>query len=67
MTEVMSLEKREVGKILAGMSRGEKREVLSSIVSALLKDLNEADKAEMLQAVTEGRRGGRRLAALVDE
>ena len=67
MTEVMSLEKSKVGKILAGMSAAEKREVLSSLVSVLLKDLNEADKAAMLGTVTAGRKGGRRLAALVDE
>jgi CHASE3 domain sensor protein len=65
--EVISLEKGTIEKVMTGMSSAEKREVLSSLVTTLLKDLNEAEKEEMLRAVASGRREGRRLAGLVDE
>lgn len=64
---MISLANRKVEKLMAGMRPAEKREVLSSLVTTLLKDLNEAEKEEMLRAVAGGRREGRRLAGLVDE
>lgn len=57
----------KIEKLMAGSSPTEKRELLSSLVTTLLKDLNEAEKEEMLRAVAGGRRESRRLAALVDE
>ncbi len=65
--EVISLANGKIEKIMAGMKPAEKREVLSNLVSTLLKDLNEAEKEEMLRAVACGRRESRRLAGLVDE
>jgi len=61
------LEKGTIEKVMTGMSSTEKREVLSSLVTTLLKDLNESDKEEMLRNVVAGRKEGRQLASLVDE
>ncbi len=61
------MEKGTIEKVMTGMSSTEKREVLSSLVTTLLKDLNEADKEEMLRSVAAGRKKGRQLASLVDE
>lgn len=57
----------KVEKLMTGMRPAEKREVLSNLVTTLLKDLNETEKEEMLLTVASGRREGRRLAGLVDE
>ncbi len=65
--EVISLANRKVEKLMAGMRPAKKRGVLSSLVTTLLKDLNEAEKEEMLCTMVAGRKGGRRLAALVDD
>ena len=61
------MEKGTIEKVMTGMSSTEKREVLSSLVTTLLKDLNESDKEEMLRNVVAGRKEGRQLASLVDE
>ncbi len=58
---------KKIEKIMAGMGTAEKKEVLNELVTTLLKDLNEAQKEEMLRAVAGGRRESRRLAVLVDE
>jgi len=65
--EVISLEKGTIEKVMTGMSSAEKREVLSILVTTLLRDLNESDKEEMLRSVVAGRKKGRQLASLVDE
>ena len=65
--EVIPLANRNVEEIMAGMKPTEKREVLTSLVTTLLKDLNESEKEEMLRTVAAGRKEGRRMAALVDE
>ena len=61
------MEKGTIEKVMTGMSSAEKREVLSSLVTTLLKDLNESDKEEMLRSVVAGRKKGRQLVSLVDE
>lgn len=57
----------KVENLMTGMRPDEKREVLSNLVTTLLKDLNETEKEEMLLAVASGRKEGQRLAGLVDE
>ena len=52
--------------ILAGMSSSVKRELLDKLVFALVSDLNEPEKKEMLQTILGERKGSQRLTAMVE-
>ena len=56
-----------IKKVMTGLSAAEKKKLFRELVTVLVKDLNEAEKEEMIRTVAANRKEGRRIAALVDE
>ncbi len=58
--------KQNVENILSGMSKEDKKEVLDTLVLAILKDLTEAEKRELLQTAVVSQKESHRLTAMVE-
>jgi hypothetical protein len=52
--------------ILSGKNPDAKRELLDSLVTNLLSDLNETEKKSLLQRLLTGRKDSRELATMVE-
>ena len=59
------MSEKKVEDILAGMNPAAKKELLDSLVFALISELNESEKEEMIQTVLSGRKNSRQLASMV--
>ncbi len=56
----------KIEDILAGMSPSVKKELLDKLVFALVSDLNETEKKEMLQMVFNEPKESQRVASMVE-
>ena len=57
---------RGIEDVLKGLSPAMKKEVLDNLVFALLSELNESDRKEMLKTALAGQKDNQRLASMVE-
>ncbi len=60
------MEKKEIDDILSGVNPASKKELLNNLVASLLKELNETDKKEVLQAILAGRKSTGQVIDMVE-
>ncbi len=56
----------KIEDILSNMSPVLKKELLNSLVTSLMNELNEAEKKDLLQTVLMGQKESRELAVMVE-
>lgn len=59
------MSKKKMGEILTGLTPGLKKEIVQSLVSSLLSDLNDQEKKDFLQSALDGRKKSRDLIDMV--
>lgn len=57
---------KNIEEILADMSPASKKEVLDNLVIAILHDLDENEKKDLLRTVVTGQKENRQLASMVE-
>lgn len=60
------MKKKEISDILSSVNPALKKELLNNLVASLLKELNEPDKKEMLQAILAGRKSTGQVVDMVE-
>lgn len=60
------MKKKEISDILSSVNPALKKELLNNVVASLLKELNEPDKKEMLQAILAGRKSAGQVVDMVE-
>ncbi len=60
------MDKNKIGETLSSMSPVLKKELLDSLVTSLLSDLNETEKKELLQTILTGRKKNQKLVDMVE-
>ncbi len=58
--------KSKIDNILSGISPAAKKGILDNLVSALLSELNEAEKKEMIKTILSGKKEGKQLESMVE-
>jgi hypothetical protein len=58
--------RKNIEDFLTDMSPAAKKEVLDGLVLAILSDLNETDKKDLLRAAVIGQKEGHHLTAMVE-
>ncbi len=60
------MSERKIENVLKGLSPAMKKDVLDNLVFALLSELSESDRKEMLNAALAGRKDNQRLVSMVE-
>ncbi len=60
------MEEKDISDILSGVNPDLKKELLNNFVSSILKELNETDKKEVLQAILAGKKGTGQVIDMVE-
>lgn len=56
----------KIEDVLAGMTAASKKETLDNLVIAILSELNETEKKDLLCTVARGQKENRHLASMVE-
>lgn len=56
----------KIEDILAGMSTASKKDILDNLVIAILSELNETEKKDLLCTVVSGQKESRHLTSMVE-
>ncbi len=60
------MDKDNIGDLFSKMSPASKKELLNDLVASLLREVNEKDKKEVLQAILAGRKGSGEVVDMVE-
>ncbi len=60
------MDKDKIGDLFSKMSPASKKELLNDLVASLLREVNEKDKKEVLQAILAGRKGSGEVVDMVE-